>query len=475
MKHNGVVTRILKTSSATSATSAGSAKARPIAPVIGSARSPDRDADDILSKMGDLDHASPTPVFVQNMEREIEEILSGKGTKLSFEASRHAGGETPTKEVPAPSEEAFATAPEKVERETVRAPGTKSDPAPANGHVHVPPPPRPPPLPSEMRDAASTHEAVTMREGRPQSPPPPPARPEPKRPEARRPELRRAEPRRGELVPVKAQMEPVRVQVKPPPLPLPLGPRRDGQTPDFHASPETRREPSARNRQEPNVEFWTDTSLVESIPPSDPNSVLPARGKSPSAEYAQAIVLYGTAHEAPAQRPAPPALPAPQDKAPPAATPQPKPSPPPTAWVQQPSPPAPKPMRARLQAAALGIAAGIAISMVLTWRPETSSSGSTPAVQPQGNAAVMLPVPAKPETTATAAPATSAQPVIQPTVQLTGKLLGKIPPKAAQPEAKPQTDAAPVTAHGPKPPAQGPAAAPSPKPSSSGRIAGDDE
>ncbi|MFO0587410.1 MAG: hypothetical protein U0441_07720 [Polyangiaceae bacterium] len=451
MKNNGVVTRILKTSSATGATSA---KARPIAPVVPPAQKKGRDADDIMTGLGDMGHATPTPVFVQNMEREIEEILSGKGTKLSFEATRAAAG-TPTPLVPAPSE-VVTSKPEAPERETVPAPGGRRDSQAMEAHVHVPPPPRPPPLPAEMREAATTHEVVTQREGRGSNLPHPPA-----------PTM----PRRADLVPVKTQMEPVRVQVKPPPLPLPLGPRGTGD----HAIPETRREPGARNRPEPPVEFWTDTSLVESIPPSDPNSVLPARAKSPSAEYAQAIVLYGTAHEPPPRRVTPPALPAPQAKPPeaPAA----RPSPPPTAWVQKPAAPPVKPMRARLQAAALGIAAGVAISMVLTWRPPTLGSTSAPAAEPSANVAVMAPEKASSKqdpASATASPAQSTQPVIQP-AQAAIKLTGKLPPKAAQPEAKPQPTAAPKPIHGSQPNAQGAAAPATPKAASSGRIAGDEE
>lgn len=452
MKNNGVVTRILKTSSATGATSA---KARPIAPVVPPAQKKGRDADDIMTGLGDMGHATPTPVFVQNMEREIEEILSGKGTKLSFEARRAAAEGTPTPLVPAPSE-AVTSKPEAPERETVPAPGGRRDSQSLEAHVHVPPPPRPPPLPAEMRDAASTHEVVTQREGRaPHSPHP--------------------APRRADLVPVRPQpIEPPRVQVKPPPLPLPLGPRPTA-TGD-HAIPETRREPGARQRPEPPVEFWTDTSLVESIPPSDPNSVLPARGKSPSAEYAQAIVLYGTAHEAPARRATPPALPAPQAKPP--AAPAPLPSPPPTAWVQKPAAPPVKPMRARLQAAALGIAAGVAISMVLTWRPPTLGS-SAPAAEPSANVPVNVPVQisAKQDPAPEAAlPAPTAQPVIQP-AQAVVKLTGKLPPKDAQPEAKPQPTVAPAVkpTHGSQPNAQGAAAPAPPKAASTGRIAGDEE
>ncbi len=475
MKHNGVVTRILKTSSAASGTSAGSAaKARPVVVAVTPPVLPrDKDVDNIVAGISDVAaEAGQTPPFASSMEREIAALLSRGGSK-----ARGPVVETPIVPRPAP---VIAQAPvtakdgslKEGDRVTVRAPGHDAEAVSSDGPIQVPPPPR---APAEMRDA------VTAR---------PPGRPPPL-------------PTRMDIVPAKPTGEPVRVQVKPPPLPLPLGTRRDVHVDVIDAPAETRREPCARPQREPPVEFWADTSLVESVPPSDPNESLPQRRNNGAqrgsfALAGQAIVLYGSEPEDPMSGPSrpamPPALPpgpAPQcvpAKAAPQA-PHP-PSPPPTAWVQQPSPPPPKPLRARLQAAALGIAAGVAISMVVTWRPPSQpvSSSYGPGAAPEGAAAMMTP--SRPAAKPSALPisvAPSADSIAPPAAE-TAALLGATkdtrsrvtPPASAQSQATPPVSAAAVSpVHAPQASARASAAAPEPPvvkaPSLSGRVAGDDE
>ncbi len=479
MKHNGVVTRILKTSSAASGANAGSvAKARPTV-VAATPPVPVRDkaANDIVSELSDLAvEAERTPAFASTMERDIAAILSRATPK-----PRGGAAETPVVPAPAAQAAAAAMAQKEGDRVTVRAPG-QEEAALADGPIHVPAPPRPPPLPAEMRGA------VTAR---------PPGRREP-------PPL----PPRAEIVPIKAHGEPVRVQVKPPPLPLPLSPRRDVHVDVIDAPAETRREPCGRETRgretrEPPVEFWADSSLIESIPPSDPNEVLPPRRAGNGAPrqgiaLAGQIVLYGTASEAaqanlsrPALPPALPPGPAPQPTAAQAAAVVPQPATAPaTAWVQQHTMTTQKPLRARLQAAALGIAAGVAISMVVTWRPQPSTSPSSYALgaAPEGAAAMMTPnrPAAKPNAAQISTPP-AAEPLATPAVQRAAQAAATkdtrprtTPPASAQAQAKPPASAAASTpVHAVPPHARGSAQIPETPVvkgiSLSGRVTGDDE
>ncbi len=474
MKHNGVVTRILKTSSTASGSNAGSvAKARPA--VAGATpRAPVRDkaANDIVSELSDLAvEAERTPAFASTMEREIAAILARATPK-----PRGGAAETPVVPAPAAQVAAAAIAQKEGDRVTVRAPG-QGEAAPEGGPVHVPAPPRPPPLPAEMRDA------VTARPpGRREPPPFPP---------------------RAEIVPVKPHGEPVRVQVKPPPLSLPLSPRRDVHVDVIDAPAETRREPCGRERREPPVELWADSSLVESIPPSDPNEVLPPRRSNVGAPrqgvaLAGQIVLYGTATEAaqanqgrPALPPALPPGPAPQPAAAQAAAVVPVPvAAPATAWVQQHTMTTRKPLRARLQAAALGIAAGVAISMVVTWRPQPSPQPSSYALgaAPEGAAAMMTPSrPAARPSTAQVSTPGPAEPLATPAVQTAAQAAATkdgrprpTVPVSAPAQAKPPASAGATTpVHAPQASARASTAAPENQVakgiSLSGRVTGDDE
>jgi hypothetical protein len=475
MKHNGVVTRILKTSSTASGPNAGSAaKARPAVvapspPVLPK----NQDVDNIVAGISDLT-ASPgrPPPFASNMEREIADLLSRGGTRGRTPTPADAK-ETPLVPPPAPVIVQPPITAKEGDRVTVRAPGHEAEEA-SDGPHQVPPPPRPPPLPAELRDA------VTARQGRPL--PPLPAR--------------------TDILPGKTTSEPARVQVKPPPLPLPLGPRRDVHVDVIDAPAETRREPCRRERREVPVEIWTDTSLVESVPPSDPNEVLsprrPGAGGGQRGTFklgGQAIVLYGAAGDAadsipmrPALPPALPPGPAPQPAAAQAPVVVHPASPPPTAWVQQPTTTPQKPLRARLQAAALGIAAGVAISMVVTWQPPTTPSTSAYGLgaAPDGAAAMMTPGrPAAKPSAAAISSAPSAEPTSPPAVQTAAQASAtKDPRSRVTPPASAQTSAKPVLtgtlppSHGPQSTAQGSAAAPATPvkpPSLSGRVTGDED
>jgi len=532
MKHNGVVTRILKTSSATSAGNAGGGtKARPAAPATtpsGPATpAPDDDVDNLFAGMDDLtSEAEQTPVFAANMEREIAAILARGGVKTRTPT---VGAPTPPAGVgpiPAPqihvaqaadSPPVVQTAEEaEGERVTVRAPGHDPDSEPRGAILA---PPRPPPLPSDMR------EAVTARPP-PQEPPPLPVERPPSPQAAPKPPPPPLPVRRP--VPAAAKPpEPVRVHVKPPPVPLPLGPRRPEPVVEVIDAPaETRREPgmraptgnlarrttNARAKAPPPVEYWADTSLVESVPPSDPaDSPIALLGDG--SEYRQSyprgfqgggLVLYRHAREGEilpdrqALHGPPPLPPAAftaarltpvrdafvaAERAPQAAT----------AWVQQPTmttTTAKRPLRARLQAAALGIAAGVAISMVLTWRPEKTASDA-PALAVGGapvNAVAMMAPPAKPpaqqapsvSSAAPTAPAEAVAPKPESTARETTQAPSNktqekreaAPKGAATAKATPSKPAAPGTQ---KAPAQATEPAKAKTPTLSGRVTGDDE
>lgn len=541
MKHNGVVTRILKTSSATSAgTAGGASKARPATPAAtpgplasdGAAarasalsapsaqakQAVDDEVDDLFAGMGDdlAKEAEQTPVFAANMEREIAAILARGGVKTRTPT---ASALTPQEAVPAPQiKMAPATdSPPRVQmaveaegdRVTVRAPGHDPDSEPGGAAVA---PPRPPPLPSDL------HNAVTARP--PRNPPPlPPERPP--SPQA----SPMPQPVQRQVVPAaKPPAEPVRVHVKPPPVPLAMGPRRPEPVVEVIDAPaETRREPggrataglarrttNARVKPPPPVEYWADTSLVESVPPSDP-AESPVRLLGDGREYAQSyprgfqgqgLVLYHAAREGEIlpDRQAlhgPPPLPAAAFTAarltPIENTPVQAPSPA-TAWVQQPAlntAAAKRPLRARLQAAALGIAAGVAISMVLTWRPEKAApEAPTGALAgAQANAVAMMTPPRAPERAAPAASSAAPAESVAPKPAVPASDAAQAPSTRApeKRESAPQS-APPAKAAPPKPGPSKPAATQASKPAAtqaepaqtktpklSGRVAGDDE